>query len=99
MFVQPPREKKKPGVVWKLLKPAYGLRDASRQWFFSTVETLISLGMEQSLNDSCLFVYRRNKKIEGILIFHVDDFLSAGSEYFEKNVMGNVRHRYEYRKI
>ena len=77
VFVQPPKERKKEGKVWKLLKPAYGLKDALCQWVFSNVESLQDLGMEQSLNDSCLFAYRVNKKIEGLLIFHLDDFLSA----------------------
>ena len=55
--------------------------------------------MEQSLNDSCLFVYRVNKKIEGLLIFHVDDFLSAGSSIFEVNVMDKLRKKYLFGKV
>ena len=79
VFIEPPMQRKKPGIIWRLLKPTYGLRDASRQWFFSTVKTLTDLGMKQSLNDSCLFVYQKEGKLQGLLIFHVDDFLSAGS--------------------
>ena len=40
VFIEPPEQRKKPGKVWQLLKPSYGLKDASRQWFFSTIKTL-----------------------------------------------------------
>ena len=99
VFVQPPPERQKPGKVWQLIKPVYGLRDSSRQWFFSTVETLLQLGMEQSLNDSCLFVFRKNEKLEGLLIFHVDDYLSAGSYLFQNVVMYKLRQKYSFGKI
>ena len=99
VYVQPPEERRKPNIVWKLLKPSYGLRDASRQWFYSTIKTLNELGMTQSMNDSCLFMYRKNNKLEGLLIFHVDDFLSAGSVCFEKDIMEVLRKRYSFGKI
>ena len=99
VFIQPPEERKKPNMVWRLLKPSYGLRDASRQWFISTVETLKRLGMTQSFNDSCLFMYRKYEKLEGLLIFHVDDFLSAGSLCFESDVMTKLRQIYTFGNI
>ena len=99
VFVKPPPERQRKGIIWQLMKPVYGLRDSSRQWFFSTVDTLFKLGMEQSLNDSCMFVYRKHGKIEGLLIFHVDDYLSAGSNLFQTEVMKRLREKYSFGKI
>ena len=75
IFVEPPPERTKPGVVWKLLKPSYGLKDASKKWFQSTVNTLKSLGMKQSFRDACLFYFQENEVLQGLMIVHVDDFL------------------------
>ena len=33
VFVRPPNDIKKEGVIWKLLKPLYGLDDASRKFY------------------------------------------------------------------
>ena len=30
VFIEPPPQRRKPGLIWKLRKPAYGLNDASR---------------------------------------------------------------------
>ena len=48
VFIEPPACRRKSGVVWKLVKPVYGLDDASRKWFISFKKTLIDLGMKQS---------------------------------------------------
>ena len=34
VFVRPPKDIEKEGVIWKLLKPLYGLDDASRKFYF-----------------------------------------------------------------
>ena len=34
IYVKPPAQVKKEGIIWKLSKVAYGLCDASRQWYF-----------------------------------------------------------------
>ena len=56
VFTKPPPDKFRKGFVWKLIKPVYGLVDASRQWFFTIKHYLLKLGMTQSLGDSCLFL-------------------------------------------
>ena len=87
IFVKPPPEREKDGIVWKLKKPVYGLVDASRKWFLTVKHFLESVGMKQSLGDSCLFAYRIKGKLEGLMIFHVDDFLAAGGDLFERNII------------
>ena len=93
VFVEPPPERRKDGFIWKLRKPCYGLDDASRKWFISLKSTLFELGMKQSQRESCLFYYQKENKLEGFLIIHVDDVLSAGSEVF-RQVMDKLRVKY-----
>ena len=98
LFVQPPPERSKPGMIWKLVKPCYGLNDASRKWFLSFKNTLLHLGMTQSKREICLFYYHKAGKLDGFLIFHVDDVLSSGSDEF-KAIMGKLRMKYKFGKI
>ena len=98
VFIQPPPERKKHGVVWKLIKPSYGLDDASRKWFLSFKATLLNLKMTQSKRESCLFYYHKDGKFEGFVIFHVDDVLSGGSDEFQK-VIEKLRNKYKFGKV
>ena len=55
--------------------------------------------MKQCYRDSCLFYYIKEGKLEGMLIFHVDDFLSSGSGDFQKDVIIPLREKYLFGKI
>ena len=44
LFLQPPPDKKKPGIIWKIKKCVYGLDDAGRQWFLKVESDLKNLG-------------------------------------------------------
>ena len=46
MYVRPPDDIKKEGKIWKLLKPLYGLDDASRKFYLKVKETLKELGLK-----------------------------------------------------
>ena len=99
IFVKPPPEFQKEGYIWRLLKPVYGLNDAARRWFQSTSEYLLSLGMKQSMGDNCLFYFRKDNKLEGLIVIHVDDYLSAGSDIFQKEIISKLRAKYNFGKI
>merc|ERR1712236_51225 len=43
VFVRPPKDQEKEGKIWKLLKPLYGLDDASRKFYLIVKETLQKL--------------------------------------------------------
>ena len=43
--------------------------------------------MIQSLRDSCLFIYRKDSRLEGLILLHVDDFLAGGSDIFERDIV------------
>lgn len=85
VFVRPPRDIKKLGTIWKLVKPLYGLSDSSRNWYFTLRSALLKVGLTQSENDKALF-YWKTTKLEGIWVIHVDDFLVCGTGKFQKLV-------------
>ena len=42
--MEPPAERKKENVIWKLQKSVYGMNDAGRKWFLKVEDTLTKLG-------------------------------------------------------
>ena len=54
VFLLPPKERRVPGMLWKLLKPVYGLVDAPRGW-------LLDLAMYLNFSMS-----KGERKIEGM---------------------------------
>ena len=82
VFINPPPDARKNGILWKLLKPMYGLGDSSRQWYFTLREHLLNVGCVVSKLDKTVFRYYDNGKLAGILVTHVDDVLHAGNTKF-----------------
>ena len=61
IYLIPPKECKKPGKIWRLLRCAYGLNDASRYWYLKIKEVLIKLGCKCSKLDAAVFMYHNNE--------------------------------------
>ena len=110
LYMEPPPEEKKPGVIWRLKKAVYGLNDASRRWWEKCSAELEGLGCVRSLFDPALFLYfDTNGKLSGIICLHVDDKLGCGgSEDFmckvwekldEKLVVGKTERDDEFRYV
>ena len=55
VYVQPPKEIHKEGIIWKLVKPMYGLDEASFLWYQTLREFLLESGCEQLMNDTTVF--------------------------------------------
>jgi hypothetical protein len=71
----------------KLKKFIYGLKQASRQWYFKFDEVIKKFGFIKNQMDNCIYV-----KIKGsmfiILVLYVDDILLACSD---KNLMHETK--------
>ena len=68
------------GLVWRLLKSLYGLKQASLMWYRLFRATLEKLGFARSEFDHGLFVYRgkfNGNETVCFLAIHVDDGLGA----------------------
>ena len=91
MFVEPPQELKRPGMIWKLLKVAYGLSDAARNWYESLLDEMLRLGCCRSIYEHALFYYKHNSQLQGLSVTHVDDFLDAGNNKFTQDILKNIK--------
>lgn len=91
LYIRPPKEAYKEGTVWKLKTCVYGLNDASRTWYLKVYEELTKLNVKVCKYDPGLFYWHHNGKLAGIISTHVDDFCWGGSEYFEREVIEEIR--------
>ena len=66
------------GMVWKLLKSLYGLKQSGRNWHHILSEFLIQSGFNQSKVDTCVF-FKRNGDGSTILLVWVDDIIIVAS--------------------
>lgn len=99
IHVIPPEEAKEDGMIWKLNKAAYGLTDASPNWYLSVKDELTKFGCKQSELDKALFRwYSGNGNLEGIFVMHVDDFLFAGTKAFVLSVIDPIVNKYKVGK-
>ncbi|RVW94715.1 Retrovirus-related Pol polyprotein from transposon TNT 1-94 [Vitis vinifera] len=66
-------------MVCKLTKSIYGLKQASRQWYFKFHQIIVSYGFEANLMDECAYhKFSGSKYI--FLVLYVDDILLATND-------------------
>ncbi|MCI00073.1 hypothetical protein A2U01_0021089, partial [Trifolium medium] len=66
----------KAGMVCRLRKSLYGLKQASRNWYSKLSQALIEYGFQESHADHSLFTYSKEGKFMAVLIY-VDDLVIA----------------------
>ena len=79
VFLKPPKDIKREGIIWKLKKPLYGLNDASRK-FWLRVKNIFKKFCLRKLDGDEVVYYMIGEKgdLEGMVSTHVDDFDLAG---------------------
>ena len=92
VYVRPPKEANT-GKVWKLNKAAYGLNDASKQWYCRLSQEFQRLGLTKSKLDPAVFFLHetQSSQLVGFVASHVDDVVWAGTQYFSDNVIDKVK--------
>jgi Reverse transcriptase (RNA-dependent DNA polymerase) len=70
---------KENGLVCKLKKAIYGLKQSPRAWYGKLSSTLVKIGYKKCEADSSVFIKRSQKGIIVILIY-VDDLVITGSD-------------------
>jgi hypothetical protein len=67
-----------PGMVWRLQKALYGLRQAAQAWHSKLKNSLLGAGFSVSTADPCLYVMPfRGEQV--YMLVHVDDCLVVGN--------------------
>jgi hypothetical protein len=93
VYVIPPKEfvsirsGKQEAILWKLIRPLYGLTDVSRKWYCRM--ELTKLGGVRSRFDHAVYYFWRAGKLQGQVLLHVDDLLYGGIDVFHRKVMEN----------
>ena len=77
--------------VWKLKKCVCDLSDASLKWYHWIKAFVLANGGKVSEIDLSMFTLCENNSLTGVIIVHVDYFLSAGNEKFQNTVIVNLR--------
>ena len=73
---------------WKIIHSR--LVEASRQWYNTVRQVLLSLVFKIPKADPSLFYYKNINELEGIITIHVDDFFSAGTAHFFKDIISKI---------
>lgn len=74
----------KKGMVCRLRKSLYGLKQASRNWYSKLSQSLIDYGFQESHADHSLFTYSKGDQFMAVLVY-VDDLVIAGNNSFTCN--------------
>ena len=87
VYMEMPEGFEIPGMVIKLEKCVYGLKQASRGWFLHITDILEKNGFESSKNDVCLFIHREK---EIYLLLYVDDLLVMAPNHDVMNFVKTI---------
>ena len=96
IFIIRPREANIEGsCIWKLKKVGYRLVDASRKWYLSVKNELVSLNCIPSSLDKAVFRWYSGGVLSGLFILHVDDFIYDGTDDFLRDVVTPLQRKFQ----
>merc|ERR1711984_63069 len=100
IFLLPPTDIRKEGMIWKLKKPLYGLNDASRKFWLKIKEVFKNFGLKKLDGDEAMY-YKHDKygDLMGLLSTHVDDFSLAGTAEFLDTVTEEIKKTLDISKV
>ena len=84
--------------ITRLKRAVYGLVDAPLEWY-RTIDTFFqSIGLQRLASDSCVWCYRHEGVLKGMISGHVDDFIFGGQEDDEgwRKVLQLIREQFRW---
>ena len=99
VYVVPPKDIAKHGLLWKLKKPLYGLNDASRRFWLRVKEVFMQENLKTLPGDEAFYFKNENGNLIGMIITHVDDFQIAGNSYFVDSILDKLNNNLTVSKV
>ena len=91
VFLKGPKDIKREGIIWKLKKPLYGLKDASRKFWFRVKNIFKELGFRKLDGyKEIYYMIGEEGDLEGMVSTHVDDFDLAGRKRFVNRITEEI---------
>ena len=84
-----------PTLLYRLSAPVYGQANAPRRWFLHVQKTWRSLNWTPHSLDPCLWVLKKDGKVQAVLGLHVDDVLMSNLPGLE-HLLEGVRTSFEW---
>ena len=97
--MKPPEDIRKPGIVWRLKKPLYGLDDASRKFWLRVKDVLVSIGLRVMTGDEAFYYLHEDGELKGAVLTHLDDFSLCGTDEFVRKVIKQVERQLTVSKV
>ena len=103
VFVEPPKDLKKPGEIWKLKKMVYSLYNGSWVFYKAIDKDLIRMGATRIIGEEALNVFHEgegeNFGLSGLVGVHADDFNTMGTDDCYKKVTAKLQDVYVFSKV
>ena len=98
IYCRPPKEGLPgvvPGSLIKIIKGAYGLREAPRLWYLRARDILLEAGFHELQTAKACFVLHDEKgENKGMLVLHVDDACFSGEGPEWEKAMAHLRSKF-----
>jgi hypothetical protein len=79
IYMDLPKGYEQAGMICKLLKSLYGLKQSPRQWYQKLENCLKSMGFRRSAADPCLYIQGTEPENLVYIAIYVDDLAIVGS--------------------
>ena len=99
VYIELPSDVKKEGVLWKLVKPLHVLMDASRKFWLIMKKIFEDEGLKTVKGDEAFYYKFDGKKLEGMVLTHVDDFSMAETHGFLDELEKKIRKELNVSKV
>ena len=99
VFVKPPADVKRPGIILKLKKPLFGLDNVSWKFWLRVKEVFFSELNLRTLYGEVFYFLNIDGQLQGAVITHVDNFNLAGTDELVDEVITHVEQGLPVSKI
>ena len=99
VFVEPPTDIRKEGVIWKLIKLLYGLKEAIINFWLHMKKVFKEVWLKTVTGDEAYYYKYKKDSLEGIVLTHMDYFSMAGNNDFLNELERKVREELNVSKV